>query len=125
MSGYTPLFSSLTSGTLCGRWPDIGLWGVVLSLADKHGVVDCTHEYISRVSGCELDEVKACMKRFCAPDPVSRSQEHEGRRLILLDEHREWGWQIVNFVRYRERARLLAKNARETEQRRSKRGRRS
>ncbi len=40
MAGYTPLFSSLTTGTLYGRWPDIGLWAVVLSLPDKGGIVD-------------------------------------------------------------------------------------
>ena len=42
MAGYTPLFSSLTTGTLCGRWQDIGLWPIVLSMADKDGVVDVT-----------------------------------------------------------------------------------
>ena len=30
-TGYTPLFASLTTGTLCGRWPDSGLWPIVLS----------------------------------------------------------------------------------------------
>lgn len=38
------------------------------------------------------------------PDPYSRSQEHEGRRIILLDEHRPWGWIIVNHEYYRDLA---------------------
>lgn len=122
MSGYTPLFD-VTGGTLAGRWPDTGLWCVVLSLADMHGVVDRTHEYISLVSGLELSEVRACMQRFCEPDPRSRSQECEGRRLIPIDPSRDWGWKIVNHARYRERARLMAKNARETEERRRRRAR--
>ena len=42
MSGYTPLFASLTTGTLCGKWPDVGLWPIILSLADRHGEVDVT-----------------------------------------------------------------------------------
>ena len=62
--GYTPLFSSLSTGTLCGRWPDIGLWPIVLSLADRHGIVDVTPAYIARVTGLDLEEVTACMKRF-------------------------------------------------------------
>ena len=113
--GYTPLFSSLTTGTLCGKWPDIGLWPIVLSLADKNGIVDVTHEYISMVTGLALPEVVACMSRFCQSDYGSRSPAEAGARLMLLEEHREWGWQIVNHAMYRERARLQAKAAREVE----------
>lgn len=116
MSGYTPLFSSLTTGTLCGKWPDIGLWAVVLSLSDKSGVVDVTPAYISSVTGLPIEDVVACMERFCKPDPYSRSVEEGGARLELLDPgHRAWGWRIVNHGKYRERARLSAKSAREVE----------
>lgn len=110
-NGYTPLFGSLTTGTLCGKWPDIGLWPIVLSLADKNGVVDVTHQYISTVTGLALPEVVACMKRFCEPDYGSRSPAEAGARLLLLEEHREWGWQIVNHSLYRERARLMAQGS--------------
>lgn len=113
MSGYTPLFSSLTTGTLCGKWPDIGLWPIVLSMADKHGVVDVTPAYISGVTGLAIDDVVACMRRFCEPDPYSRSTAESGARLSLVDEHRDWGWRIVNHGMYREKARLAAKSARE------------
>jgi hypothetical protein len=113
--GYTPLFSSLTTGTLCGKWPDIGLWPIILSLADKHGVVDVTCHYIAGVTGLKLVEVEACMERFCGRDTGSRSADAEGARLVLLDSHRDWGWRIVNFAKYREKARLLAKNAQEIE----------
>lgn len=104
MSGYTPLFSSLTTGTLCGRWPDIGLWPIILSLSDWRGIVDVTPDYLSRVTGLPVDEVVACMKRFCEPDLYSRSGAEDGRRLILLEEHRPWGWRIVNLKIYRNRA---------------------
>ncbi len=114
MTGYTPLFESLTTGTLCGRWPDVGLWPIVLSLADRMGVVDVTPDYLSRITGLGLEEVRACMSRFCAPDPGSRSTEAGGARLILLDpENRDWGWRITNHSKYREKARLIAKSTRE------------
>ena len=113
MSGYIPLFDSLTKGTLCGRWPDIGLWPIVLSLSDKNGHVDVTPSYLAGVTGLPADEVRACMVRFCEPDPESRSKEHGGARLVLLDEHRDWGWRVVNHAAYREKARLTAKAARE------------
>lgn len=115
VSGYTPLFDSLTRGTLCGRWPDIGLWPIVLSLADKDGTVDVTPLYIAGITGLPEQEVIACMERFCQPDPYSRSTDHEGRRLVLLDDHRTWGWRIVNHGKYKEKARLMGKNARDVE----------
>lgn len=104
MSGYTPLFSSLATGTLCGKWPDIGLWAIVLALADWQGVVDATPHYISNVTGLPVTEVKACMQRFCEPDPDSRSKAEHGARLILVDPQREWGWRVVNIQLYRDRA---------------------
>ena len=109
--GYTPVFDSLTKGTLCGRWPDIGLWPIVLSLADKNGIVDATPAYIASVTGLPLAEVTACLARFCQPDPGSRSQALDGARMRLLDAHRDWGWQIVNFHFYREKARKAAYDA--------------
>lgn len=106
--GYTPLFDTLTKGTLCGRWPDIGLWPIVLSLSDRNGVVDVTPIYIAGITGLKVEEVVACMKRFCEPDPFSRSSEENGARLVLIDSHREWGWHIVNHTKYREKARKAA-----------------
>jgi hypothetical protein len=115
MSGYTPLFSSLTTGTLCGKWPDIGLWAVVLSQADRRGMLDVTPDFLALITGLPVDEVVACMARFCQPDPRSRSKEQDGARLTLIDPARDWGWQIVNHAKYRERARLASKNERDVE----------
>lgn len=103
-NGYTPIFGSLTTGTLCGKWPDIGLWAIVLALADWRGVVDATPHYISSVTGLPVDDVKACMRRFCEPDPDSRSKEEGGARLVLVDPARGWGWRVVNIQLYRNRA---------------------
>ncbi len=111
MSGYVPLFDSLTKGTLCGRWPDIGLWPIVLSLSDKHGIVDVTTQYLASVTGLAPADITACLARFCEPDPLSRSKEESGARLILLDAHRDWGWRVVNHAHYREKARKAASDA--------------
>jgi hypothetical protein len=102
--GYTPLFSSLTTGTLCGRWPDIGLWAIVLSMADWRGVIDATPQYISSVTGLAVEDVKGCMRRFCEPDPDSRSKAEQGARLALVDPERDWGWRVINIQLYRDKA---------------------
>jgi hypothetical protein len=113
--GYTPLFDTLTSGTLCGRWPDIGLWPIVLSLSDRHGIVDKTPTYIASITGLAVDDVVACLARFCEPDPHSRSRECGGARLRLIDPDRAWGWLIVNHAKYREKARKASYDSARTE----------
>lgn len=113
MSGYVPVFQSIFTGTLHGRWPDIGLWMAIIALADKNGELDCTPEYISSVTGLAVKHVNACIARFLEPDPASRTTTNDGRRLELLDAARPWGWRIINHGKYREKARLAAKSASE------------
>ena len=104
-NAWTPLFNSLTTGTLCGRWPDIGFWAVLLSLADAHGNINYTTEYIARVTGLPESDVIVLMQRFCSPDPLSRSKAQGGARLVLLDPFGSWGWHVVNRAKYKEKAR--------------------
>lgn len=115
MSGYTPVFRSVFTGSLCGQWPDTAAWLSLLALADKNGHVDMTPQYIASVTGMPIAELQACIDRFLQPDPMSRSSTSDGRRLELLEPSRQWGWRIVNFSTYREKARLAAKNQREIE----------
>lgn len=105
MSGYTPVFDSVFQGTLCGRWPDTGVWLCLLALADKHGNIDSTIPYISAVTGIPTQILAECIERFMAPDPLSRTQTDDGRRLVPIDPDRNWGWVVVNHGKYREKAR--------------------
>lgn len=113
MSGYTPVFRSVFTGSLCGQWPDTAAWISLLALADKNGEVDMTPQYISSVTGMPLGDLLLCISRFLDPDPMSRTAAKEGRRLELIDPSRTWGWRIINFTVYREKARLAAKSARD------------
>lgn len=115
MSGYTPVFGSIFQGTLCGRWPDTGVWLCLLALADKHGHVDMTLPYISAVTGVPVETLGDCVTRFMEPDPQSRTKEDEGRRLRSIDASRGWGWVVINHAKYREKARLQAKDSRRTD----------
>jgi len=106
--GYTPVFSSVFTGTLCGRYPDTAAWIFLLALADREGVVDMTPQAISALTGMPVPDLQGCIDRFCAVDPGSRSKASDGRRLVLIDASRDWGWRIVNFGLYREKARKQA-----------------
>ncbi len=73
----------------------------LLVLADSTGAVDMTPEAISRRTNVPQPEVEKYIKDLCQPDARSRSDLHEGKRLIPLDDRREWGWLIVNYQHYR------------------------
>jgi len=72
----------------------------LLVLADRHGEVDMTIFAISRRTNVPLEAVRRAIERLTEPDPDSRTDVEEGRRLILIDHHRDWGWRIVNFAHY-------------------------
>lgn len=105
MAGYTPVFDSVFKGSLYGKWPDTAAWICILALADWQGHVDIMPEAIAGMTGMPLADLLGCIERFCAPDPRSRSQAEEGRKLVPLDPARDWGWRVVNIQTYREKAR--------------------
>lgn len=51
-------------------------------------------------TGIPLDIIEAGIDHLSKPDPYSRSHTEEGRRIVLLDDHRPWGWRLVNHAYY-------------------------
>jgi hypothetical protein len=74
-----------------------------------------TPAYIASVTGMPESDLVECIERFMQPDPYSRTTDHDGRRLIPIDEARPWGWKIVNHRKYREKARLQSREAKRVE----------
>jgi len=72
----------------------------LLVLADRHGVVDMTIGAIARRTNVPFDVVSHAVTKLTGPDPASRTETEDGRRMIPLDDHRDWGWTIVNFSHY-------------------------
>jgi hypothetical protein len=93
----------------------------LLVLADEEGVVDKTPEAIARITNVPLEVVRRCIEILSQPDDKSRTVEEDGRRLCLIDEHRDWGWRIVNYAKYRairdEEARRVANRSYKRDQR--------
>jgi hypothetical protein len=73
----------------------------LLVLADRDGVVDMTLDAIARRTNVPEEIVARALKELQEPDRKSRSHQEDGRRLIAIDSHRDWGWQIVNYDHYR------------------------
>lgn len=113
--GYTPVFDSVFHGTLCGRWPTLPVWLTILPMADRHGHIDMTFQAMAALTGWPIELLRKAVAELMEPDPESRSEAEEGRRLVLIDpENRQWGWRVVNHEKYREKARKAQRQAEAT-----------
>jgi len=84
----------------------------LLVLADVNGVVDMTPTAIAARTRIPIDDVREMIQKLEMPDAESRTPDHDGRRIVRLDEHRTWGWHVINYHKFRDIA--------SEEQRRSK-----
>ncbi len=76
----------------------------LLILADRNGVVDMTLEAIARRTNRPLELIQKTITELEGPDPYSRTPDANGARIFRLDDHRNWGWGIVNYDYYRKLA---------------------
>jgi hypothetical protein len=72
-----------------------------LILADRNGVVDVTHDAIARRTNRPIELIRQTISELEGPDPMSRTPDANGARIFRLDEHRDWGWGIVNYQYFR------------------------
>ena len=61
-----------------------------------------TADAISRRTTIPAHIIAKGLAVLVLPDPQSRSQDCEGRRIELINEARPWGWRIVNYKHYRD-----------------------
>jgi hypothetical protein len=106
--GYTPAFDSIYTGTLYGKWPTAAVWASLLPLFDRHGHIDMSIDAIAGMTGWPRALLEQGIRALTQPDPGSRTGDHDGRRLVLIDPERPWGWKAVNHGKYREKARKMA-----------------
>jgi len=98
---FVKLFASMYEGTLRGKSDELLVFTNLLAHADQFGVIDRHWKAIADETGLPIDRVQAAIKSLSEPDKESRSAEMDGRRIYCLDGHREWGWKIVNYGKYR------------------------
>ena len=99
---YGKIFDSMYEGTLYGHWEAIVTLQQMLVLCGSDGVIDMTPQAISARTSIPLDIIAKGILVLAEPDPYSRTPGEEGRRIVLMDAHRPWGWVIVNYAKYRD-----------------------
>lgn len=71
----------------------------MLALKDRHHFVRGTVRYLALASRMALDECQLALDKLSSPDPASRSQEHDGRRIRA----EPGGWTILNGEKYNQK----------------------
>lgn len=97
---YARVFLQILDSSLAEDWKTRHVFEDILKLVNRDGVCDMTHAAIARRTNVPLEVVAAAIGKLESPDKNSRDSEYEGRRLIRLDDHRDWGWRVANWDKY-------------------------
>jgi hypothetical protein len=85
------------------------VWLTLLILCDTEGYVGAAVPGIARAAGVTLGQAREAIALFMEPDPDSRTQANEGRRLEVADR----GFRILNFREHLDRLSAERKKARD------------
>jgi len=97
---YAKIFTQIFDSSLAEDPAMRHMFMDLLVLADPTGRVDMTFAAIARRTNVPVKVVRVNIGKLCEPDASSRTTKEAGKRLILLSDDRDWGWQIVNFANY-------------------------
>ncbi len=97
---YGKIFESMYEGSLYGQWEAIVTMQQFIVIANQDGVVDMTTRAIAAKTSIPIEIIEKGIEQLSAPDEESRTQGHDGVRIELIDQHRRWGWIIVNYQKY-------------------------
>lgn len=89
--------SSIADADPMTRFIFIGM----IVLSDQHGRIDVTPMALARRLNVSREDVDKAIDILSRPDPLSRSSDHGGSRVVPIDPARSWGWIVVNKKQYR------------------------
>lgn len=106
-----PLVCSITDSSVWSEDSDTRVvWITLLAMADQEGCVWASVDGIARRANVSVDATQEALDKFQEPDPRSRSQVDEGRRVRLIER----GYEIINWKAIRE---LISKESRKASKR--------
>ena len=98
---YARIYEQIFSSSIMEEDLEIRyIWFCLLTLADREGFVDMTIPAIARRINIAEELVSKAIDKFMQPDPSSRTDTFEGRRLEKMRD--SFGWKIVNYIHYRD-----------------------
>jgi hypothetical protein len=96
--GFTKLFNTIVTSTI---WQEDDktriVWITMLAIADASGMVSAAVPGLASVANVSVEATRKAIETLESPDPDSRTQDFEGRRIQQVDG----GWRILNYIKYR------------------------
>jgi hypothetical protein len=95
---FAKLDSGIVDSTLWMQPHDtLRVWIAMLAKADQAGIVRASVPSMAHLCMIDLERMREILAVLEAPDQDSRTEAEEGRRLRKI----EGGWEIVNYLKYR------------------------
>lgn len=99
LEGYTKLFPSIIASTIWDEPNHVRIvWITMLALSGPRGEVAASVPGLAHLARVTREECEEALAVLMAPDPYSRTKDHDGRRI----EEIEGGWRILNREKYRD-----------------------
>jgi len=99
-TSFTKLFSSITDSSVWQESNETRLvWITMLAMADQFGIVSAAIPGLAHRARVSLKDTEAAIEIFLSPDPYSRTDDNDGRRI----EKTTGGWRLLNHSIYREK----------------------
>lgn len=115
---FVKLFGSILESTIWDESPEVRVvWITLLAMANSRGEVESSIPGLVNRSRVDRAHVDRALAVLMAPDPDSRTKEHEGRRIEPIDG----GWKILNHAKYRMKMSADERRERDAERKRAKR----
>jgi hypothetical protein len=100
MAGYTKLFGSILDSTVWQESKECRLvWITMLAMKNRAQIVEASVPGLAKRAGVTIEECEAALVRLLSPDAYSRTKDHDGRRIEVVDG----GWFVLNGAKYREK----------------------
>ncbi len=98
-TSFTKLMSSITASTVWQEDSDTRVvWVTMLAMCDRLGRVHASVPGLAHIARVPLEICRRALAKFLAPDPDSRTKDHEGRRIEEIDG----GWHLLNYTKHRD-----------------------
>jgi hypothetical protein len=95
---YGKFFASTFTGSMFGSGTDVfALWGYIIASANA-GVIEVNPVFVGAVLGTTPDRINTALAVLCSPDPKSRTEAEDGRRLVHEGAYQ---YRVVNHAQYR------------------------
>lgn len=96
---FTKLFSSITDSSVWQESNETRLvWITMLAMADPVGRIHAAIPGLAHRARVSVKETELAIEVFLSPDPYSRTEDNEGRRIEKI----QGGWRLLNYQVYRE-----------------------